>query len=65
MSEQYAFPSCVSFGMTLRDFFAAAVSAGLHANPYLNQQASVEDMATTCYQVADAMIAKRNEEAAK
>jgi len=51
--------------MTLRDFFAAAVAAGLHANPHLNQQASAEDMATACYQLADAMITKRNEEAGK
>jgi len=65
MSAQYAFPNDVSSGMTLRDFFAAAVAAGLHANPHLNQAASAEDMATACYQLADAMVTKRNEEAAK
>ena len=65
MSAQYAFPSDVSNGMTLRDFFAAAVAAGLHANPHVNQEVSAEDMATACYQLADAMITKRNEEAAK
>jgi hypothetical protein len=65
MSEQYAFPSERCDGMTLRDFFAAAVAAGLHANPYLNKEASAEDTATACYLLADAMITKRNEEAAK
>lgn len=60
-----AFPCSGYYGMTLRDFFAAAVAAGLHANPHLNQQASAEDMATACYQLADAMITKRNEEAGK
>jgi hypothetical protein len=60
-----AFPSESWHGMTLRDFFAAAVAAGLHANPHLNQAASTEDMATACYQLADAMIVKRNMEAAK
>jgi len=65
VSEQYAFPSDVCCGMTLRDFFAAAVAAGLHANPHLNQQASAEEMATACYHIADVMIAKRNMEAAK
>jgi hypothetical protein len=65
VSAQYAFPNDISNGMTLRDFFAAAVAAGLHANPHLNQEASAEDMAIACYQLADAMIVKRNEEAVK
>jgi hypothetical protein len=43
-----AFPSESWHGMTLRDFFAAAVAAGRHANPHLNQEASAEDMATAC-----------------
>ena len=60
-----AFPSESWHGMTLRDFFAAAVAAGIHANPHLNQAASAEEMASACYQLADAMIAKRNMEAAK
>lgn len=58
-----AFPSESYHGMTLRDFFAAAVAAGLHANPHLNQAASAEDMATACYQLADAMNTKRKEAA--
>jgi hypothetical protein len=60
-----AFPGECDDGMTIRDFFAAAVAAGLHANPHLNQAASAEDMASACYQLADAMIVKRNMEAAK
>jgi hypothetical protein len=61
-----AFPSSDRYdGMTLRDFFAAAVAAGLHANPHLNSAASAEDMAFACYQLADAMITKRNEEVTK
>ena len=60
-----AFPSESCDGMTLRDFFAAAVAAGLHANPHLNQEVCAEEMAFACYQLADAMIIKRNMEAAK
>jgi hypothetical protein len=60
-----AFPSDVSNGMTLRDFFAAATLAGLHSNPNINREVSDEDMAAACYHMADVMITKRNEEAAK
>ena len=51
--------------MTLRDFFAAAALAGLHSNPNINREVSDEDMADACYHIADVMITKRNEEAAK
>ena len=52
-------------GMSLRDFFAASILAGLHANPHLNRESSCEDMAVACYNMADAMIAECNKEASK
>ena len=51
----FAFPSVgFSSGMTLRDFFAGQVMAGMAAN-----DASAQDRALWAYECADAMLAAR------
>ena len=48
-----------SSGMTLRDYFAGQVLAGLmaDANVNLNETENVKVIATSCYEIADAMLA--------
>ena len=63
----YAFPFTIGegnghgeiqiFGMTLRDYFAAAVISGRMANPHWCE--SEVDDAEFAYEVADSMIAER------
>jgi len=50
-------------GMTLRDYFAAKALLGFLANPTTSASKPelLKTMFVTCYQVADAMIAARNE----
>jgi len=51
----FAFPSVgFSSGMTLRDYFAGQVMAGMAAN-----DASAQDRALWAYEMADAMLAAR------
>lgn len=45
-------------GMTLRDYFAAKASQGMHANPACDSWGS-EEMARKAYEWADAMLAER------
>ena len=54
-----AFPSdfqLYSTGMTLRDYFAAAALNGFIASVQPGQIWSCEEIAVTCYRMADAMI---------
>ena len=48
-------------GMTLRDYFAGQVLAGLmaDANVNLNETENVKVIAASCYEIADAMLAER------
>lgn len=48
-------------GMTLRDYFAAAVMQGLYANGYYNETTFYR-ASEIAYNQADSMILKRNEE---
>lgn len=65
--EQLAFPSDMSDGMTLRDYFAGQALASMDAGTKKIMHASAveagEDMtasiATACYELADAMLAER------
>jgi len=64
MDETPAFPTHPSlahpdgiWGMTLRDYFAAKALQGFLTNP-LN--ARFEQIATTCYKAADAMLKARD-----
>ena len=68
-----AFPSHVATtkhdGMTLRDYFAAAALTGIQQwdallnpkSPRFGKPGAGEDMAALAYEIADAMIAKRDE----
>jgi hypothetical protein len=47
------------FGMTLRDYFAAAALQGCLASIQPNQLWSGDDVAVTCYRTADAMLKAR------
>lgn len=49
-------------GMSLRDFFAAAALQGFTANSLLKNDSSGEEIAQTCYDLADAMLAERKRE---
>jgi len=51
--------SADQFGMTLRDYFAAAALQGLLASIQPNQLWSGDDVAVTCYRTADAMLKAR------
>lgn len=64
MSEQQindggpAFPvECLSIGMTLRDYFAAAALQGSIANP--ESSGDWNDFAADAYRYADAMLERR------
>jgi len=47
------------FGMTIRDYFAAAALQGLLASIQPNQLWSGDDVAVTCYRTADVMLKAR------
>jgi len=49
------------FGMTLRDYFAAAALQGHLSNPHNTEHPaySRKGLAVECYAMADAMLAKR------
>lgn len=47
-------------GMSLRDWFAGQVLAGLWANPRDDYTVAREDKAVEAYRQADAMLAARN-----
>ena len=47
-----------SYGMTIRDYFAAKAMQGWTANPLPNDS-SIQDVAAWAYRQADAMIAAR------
>ncbi|MFX1710695.1 hypothetical protein [Stutzerimonas stutzeri] len=51
----------VETGMTLRDYFAAKAMQGSLADPSVNPTDHKDDFARWCYEVADAMIAARDE----
>lgn len=54
LSEQY--------GMDLRDYFAAkAIDFMLNDNLKVNEGISFEDVASDCYDLADAMLKQREE----
>ena len=46
-------------GLSIRDYFAAAALQGLLSSIQPNQVWSCEDVAVTCYRMADAMIKAR------
>lgn len=46
--------------MTLRDYFAGQAMVGIGKYLFLNKD-SLQELAKTCYRVADAMIEVRNE----
>ncbi|MBU0564922.1 MAG: hypothetical protein KJ890_15640 [Gammaproteobacteria bacterium] len=48
-------------GMTLRDYFAAKAMQGSLADPTVNPTDHKGDFARWCYEVADAMLAARDE----
>lgn len=61
----YAFPSghdpktgTAQFGMNLRDYFAAKVLCGMSSITGVDF-GSVDDVANTCYKLADAMMKAR------
>jgi hypothetical protein len=54
-----AFPSDRSFGMTLRDYFAAKAMQGLLSNR--NAEAAIDEFATKSYRMADAMLKAREQ----
>jgi hypothetical protein len=47
-------------GMSLRDYFAGQVLAGMHANPDTDPTLPAETLANIAYATADAMIAARD-----
>ena len=47
------------FGMTLRDYFAAAALTGYLGNPEGNSKWEILDVAQFCYRQADAMLKAR------
>jgi hypothetical protein len=62
----YAFPSghdpktgTAQFGMNLRDYFAAKVLCGMSSITNVDF-GSVDDVANTCYKLADAMMKARD-----
>jgi len=62
----YAFPSghdpktgTAQFGMNLRDYFAAKVLCGMSSITGVDF-GSVDDVANTCYKLADAMMKARD-----
>jgi hypothetical protein len=54
-----AFPSDRSFGMTLRDYFAAKAMQGLLSNR--NAEAAIDEFAAKSYRMADAMLKAREQ----
>jgi hypothetical protein len=56
-----AFPSDLSLGMTLRDYFAAQVLPSMYSGPddFRNTH-EAEQCAVAAYRYADAMMAQRN-----
>lgn len=46
-------------GMTLRDYFAAKAMQGYFATPYTVHQVDADAVARYCYEMADAMLAAR------
>jgi len=57
----YAFPDETSYGMTLRDYFAAKAMAALLSDQSRKDE-SYEVIAGTAYIAADAMMQERGEE---
>lgn len=57
-----AFPSDCSWGMTLRDYFAAKAMQGIIATFDDDTTAMPEQVARLCYTIADAMLAARKED---
>lgn len=48
------------YGMSLRDYFAAAALSGLMADPNVNNFRKILEIAPRqCYEIADAMLAER------
>ena len=54
-----AFPSDRSFGMTLRDYFAAKAMQGSRARD--SRYETWEDLAKDAYEIADAMLKAREQ----
>ena len=48
-------------GMSLRDWFAGQVLCGICANPRLDGQGYHPAVAASCYEMADAMLAARQQ----
>lgn len=48
-----------NIGLTMRDWFAGQVLAGLMADHTYNEEAA--EIAETCYEVADAMLKERED----
>jgi hypothetical protein len=47
-------------GMSMRDYFAAAVLMGIHANPKWETESNTDnDDIVYCYAIADAMVEER------
>jgi hypothetical protein len=61
----YAFPDETSYGMTLRDYFAAKAMQGQlsireNVTALAREQIKLEDVCTVSYEVADAMMKARD-----
>ena len=56
-----AFPSDRSFGMTLRDYFAAQAMQGMLASCTGWSEAGIERLAKCSYMTADAMLKAREQ----
>lgn len=50
-----------SQGMTLRDYFAGQGLSGWISDPCIGDDTNVEHIAKKCYELADAMLAEREE----
>ena len=54
-----AFPSEISSGMTLRDYFAAKAMQALLSDSDWRQDMDIKDTALAAYKTADAMLKER------
>jgi hypothetical protein len=64
--KKLAFPSEISSGMTLRDYFAAKAMQGQlsireNVTALAREQIKLEDVCIASYEVADAMLKARDE----
>ena len=64
--KKLAFPSEISSGMTLRDYFAAKAMQGQlsireNVTALAREQIKLEDVCIASYEVADAMLNARDE----